>query len=55
MQKVFNDPAYRKVLKKTKVPMELFTKGSSQAEIEKYAKDITAIGNKYKDLLTGKS
>jgi tripartite-type tricarboxylate transporter receptor subunit TctC len=55
MQKVFNDPAYRKVLKKTKVPMELFTKGSSQAEIEKYDKDITAIGNKYKDLLTGKS
>ena len=55
MNKVYGDPAYREVLKKTKVPMALFTKSSSQAEIEKYVKDITAIGEKYKDLLTGKS
>ncbi len=55
MNKVYGDPAYRKVLKKTKVPMQLFTKSSSQAQIDKYVKDITAIGEKYKDLLTGKS
>jgi tripartite-type tricarboxylate transporter receptor subunit TctC len=55
MTKVFNDPAYQKALKKTKVPMELFTKSSSQAEIAKYVKDITAIGETYKDFLTGKS
>ena len=55
MNKVYGDPAYWKVLKKTKVPMALFTKSSSQAEIEKYVKDITAIGEKYKDLLTGKT
>ncbi len=55
MNKVYGDPAYREVLKKTKVPMALFTKSWSQAGIEKYVKDITAIGEKYKDLLTGKS
>ena len=55
MNKVYGDPAYREVLKKTKVPMALFTKSSSQAEIEKYVRDITAIGEKYKDLLTGKT
>ncbi len=55
MNKVYGDPAYWKVLKKTKVPMAMFTKSSSQAEIEKYVKDITAIGEKYKDLLTGKT
>ncbi|MCZ6482963.1 MAG: hypothetical protein O6757_06935, partial [Alphaproteobacteria bacterium] len=55
MNKVYGDPAYWEVLKKTKVPMALFTKSSSQAEIEKYVKDITAIGEKYKDLLTGKT
>ena len=55
MNKVYGDPAYRKVLKKTKVPMQLFTKSWSQAEIEAYVKNITAIGEKYKDLLTGKS
>ncbi len=55
MDKVFTDPAYWKVLKKTKLPMPLFTKSSSQAEIEKYVRDITAIGEKYKDLLTGKT
>ncbi len=55
MNKVYGDPAYWEVLKKTKVPMALFTKSSSQAEIEKYVRDITAIGEKYKDLLTGKT
>ena len=55
MNKVYGDPAYEKVLKKTKVPMALFTKSWSQAGIDKYVKDITAIGEKYKDLLTGKS
>ncbi len=53
--KVFGDPDYQKVLKKTKVPMELFTKSSSQAEIAKYVANITKIGEQYKDLLTGKS
>ena len=52
---VFNDPEYREVLKKTKVPMALFTKSSSPEEIAKYIKDITAIGEQYRDLLTGKS
>ncbi|MCZ6494749.1 MAG: hypothetical protein O6924_01070 [Alphaproteobacteria bacterium] len=55
MNKVYGDPAYQKVLKKTKVPMALFTKSWSREGIDKYVKDITAIGEKYKDLLTGKS
>lgn len=52
---VYNDPAYWKVLKKTKVPMELFLKDSSSERIARYVKDITAIGREYRDLLTGKT
>ncbi len=52
---VFKDPKYRKVLKKTKVPMELFTTSSTPEEIAAYVKNITAIGTQYRDLLTGKS
>lgn len=50
---VNNDPAYRKALKKTKVPMELFTYGSRE-DCAQYVKDITKVGRDYKDLLTGK-
>ncbi len=35
--------------------MALFTKSWSREGIDKYVKDITAIGEKYKDLLTGTS
>jgi len=51
---VNKDPAYQKVLKKTKVPMELFMYGS-RADCAQYVKDISKIGEEYKDLLTGKS
>ena len=51
---VNKDPAYQKVLKKTKVPMELFMYGS-RADCAQYVKDITKIGEEYKDLLTGKT
>jgi putative tricarboxylic transport membrane protein len=50
---VNKDPAYIKALKKTKVPMELFTYGSRE-DCAQYVKDITRIGQEYKDLLTGK-
>jgi putative tricarboxylic transport membrane protein len=52
---VFKDPQYREILKKTKVPMELFTTSSSQAAIAKYVKEITEIGQEYRNFLTGKS
>ncbi|MDX1484565.1 MAG: hypothetical protein R3229_08795 [Alphaproteobacteria bacterium] len=52
---VFGNAEYRQVLKKTKVPMELFTKSSTPEEIAEYVKNITAIGQQYRDLLTGKS
>jgi tripartite-type tricarboxylate transporter receptor subunit TctC len=54
MLAVNKDPAYQKALKKTKVPMELFVHGS-RADCAQYVKDITRIGEEYKDLLTGKS
>jgi tripartite-type tricarboxylate transporter receptor subunit TctC len=50
---VNSDPAYRKALKKTKVPMELFTYGSRE-DCAQYVKDISTIGREYRDLLTGK-
>jgi hypothetical protein len=54
LEKVHKDPAYQKVLKKTKVPMELFTYGDAAA-CAQYVKDISAIGLQYRDLLTGKA
>ncbi len=52
---VFKNTKYREVLKKTKVPMELFTTSSSPSDIAQYVKDITEIGEQYRGLLTGKS
>ncbi len=54
LKKVIKDPAYTKALKKTKVPMELFVYGDEKV-CAQYVKDITKIGEQYKDLLTGKS
>ncbi len=54
LKKVIADPAYTKALKKTKVPMELFIYGDAKV-CAQYVKDITAIGELYKYLLTGKS
>ncbi len=54
LKKVIADPNYTKALKKTKVPMELFIYGDAKV-CAQYVKDITAIGEQYKDLLTGKS
>ncbi len=51
---MIKDPAYTKALKKTKVPMDLFVYGDA-AVCAQYVKDITKIGEEYKDLLTGKS
>ena len=55
LNSVYKDPAYWETLKKTKVPLELWVKESSPEKIEKYVNDITAIGEEYRDLLTGKS
>jgi len=52
---VFKDPKYWEALKKTKVPLELWVKESSPEKIAKYVKDITAIGEEYRELLTGTS
>lgn len=54
LEAVIKDPAYQVALKKTKVPMELFVYGNA-AVCAQYVKDITAIGEEYKDLLTGKT
>lgn len=54
VQKVFTDPAYKKAVVKTKAPWELIKYGNADA-CAAYVKNITAIGQEYKDLLTGKS
>ena len=54
LAKVYTDPAYKKAVLKTKAPWELIRHGTPE-DCAAYVKNITAIGEQYKDLLTGKS
>ena len=54
LKKVYTDPAYKEAVIKTKAAWEFIGYGSPE-DCAKYAKSITAIGEEYKDLLTGKS
>ena len=54
LKKVFTDPEYKKAVEKTKAPWE-FIKYGSPEDCAKYVKEITAIGEQYKSLLTGKT
>jgi putative tricarboxylic transport membrane protein len=53
LAKVYGDPEYKKAVIKTKAPWEYITPGGPEA-CAKYVKDITEIGEQFKDLLTGK-
>lgn len=53
-EKVFKDPDYKAAVKKSKAPWELIRYGDEK-ECAKFAKDIMAIGEQYKDLLSGKA
>jgi hypothetical protein len=54
LKKVYDDPAYKEAIIKTKAPWEFIGYGSPE-DCAKYAKEMTDIGKEYKDLLTGKS
>ncbi len=51
--KVFDDPDYKKAVLKTKAPWENIQYGDAAA-CKAYAESITAIGERFKPLLTGK-
>ncbi|MDA0655356.1 MAG: tripartite tricarboxylate transporter substrate-binding protein [Proteobacteria bacterium] len=53
-KQVFSDPDFKKAVIKAKAPWELIDYGGL-AECEAYVKNITAIGNEFKDLLSGMS
>ena len=53
MVKVFDDPDYKKAVLKTKAPWENIRYGDAAA-CAAYVKDITAIGERFKSLMTGK-
>ena len=53
LKKVYTDPDYKKAIVKTKAPWEFIRYGSPE-DCAKYVKNITAIGEQFKDLLTGK-
>ncbi len=53
LQKVYTDPAYKKAILKTKAPWEYIGYGDAAA-CAKYVKEITAVGEQFKSLLTGK-
>ncbi len=52
LKKVYTDPDYKEAVVKTKAPWE-FIKYGSPEDCAKYVKDITEIGEQFKDLLTG--
>ncbi len=53
MQKVYTDPAYKKAIVKTKAPWEYIGYGDAAA-CAKYVREITAVGEQFKSLLTGR-
>ena len=52
--KVYGDPDYKVAIEKTKAPWEFIKYGDADA-CAKYAREMMAIGEEYKDLLTGKT
>ncbi len=52
--KVYDDPDYKVAIEKTKAPWEFIKYGDADA-CAKYVKDMMAVGEEYKDLLTGKT
>jgi tripartite-type tricarboxylate transporter receptor subunit TctC len=54
LKKVYENPAYKKAIIKTKAPWEYIKYGGPE-ECKKYVQYITQIGEEYKSLLTGKS
>ncbi len=52
LKKVFDDPAYKEAVIKSKAPWE-FIKYGSPEDCATYAKYITEIGEEYRELLTG--
>lgn len=53
-KKASSDPDLKAAIEKTKAPTELLSYGN-QEQCAKYAAEITAIGEEYKDLLKGKA
>jgi tripartite-type tricarboxylate transporter receptor subunit TctC len=51
--KVYDDPDYKVAIEKTKAPWEFIGYGGPE-DCAKYVKDMMAVGEDYKDLLTGK-
>lgn len=54
LKNVYTDPDYKAAVEKTKAPWEYIGYGSPESCAE-YVKNITTIGEQYKDLLTGKT
>ena len=52
-KKVFADPAYKTAVAKSKAPWEMISPGY-EAECKAYVKNITEVGEQYRDLLKGK-
>ncbi len=52
LKKVYTDPDYKAAIIKTKAPWEYIGYGSPE-DCARYVKNITAIGEQFKDLLTG--
>ena len=52
--KVYGDPDYKAAIEKTKAPWEFIKYGDPDA-CAKYMKEMMAVGEEYKDLLTGKT
>jgi tripartite-type tricarboxylate transporter receptor subunit TctC len=52
LKKVYPDPDYRAAVEKAKAPWEFIKYGSAE-DCATYVKNITAIGEEFKDLLTG--
>ncbi len=50
--KVFDDPAYKEAVAAAKAPWEFISPGDTDACAE-YVRNITAVGEQYRDLLTG--
>ena len=51
--KVFEDPAYKEAVIKAKAPWEMIAPGGAD-QCKEYVKNITAVGEEYRDLLMGK-
>ena len=50
---VFDDPAYKEAVLNAKAPWEMISPGGAE-QCKEYVDNITAVGQEYRDLLTGK-